>query len=66
MDGNLHTLGKRATDFVKAYREAKEEEATMIPAKHPTTWSPPAAEYLKLNFDGVVSGDSLWGWGFVL
>jgi len=35
-DGNLHTLGRRAIDFVKSYRDAKESEPASAPAKRPT------------------------------
>ncbi|KAJ8429791.1 hypothetical protein Cgig2_011307 [Carnegiea gigantea] len=64
-DGNLHTLGKRTINFVKSYRDAKESAPTG-PSKTSNCVEPPTVGYLKLNFDGVVSDDSFWGWVFIL
>jgi len=40
-EGNLHTLGKRAIDFVKSYCEVQESMSPLAAAKHATTWNLP-------------------------
>ncbi|KAJ8422423.1 hypothetical protein Cgig2_003003 [Carnegiea gigantea] len=65
-DQNLSILGKRAMDFVAPYREAQQDEVSLQPTRYPTSWTPPMAGYLKLNFDGSSLNNGLWGWGFVL
>ncbi|KAJ8451057.1 hypothetical protein Cgig2_026866 [Carnegiea gigantea] len=47
-DRHLQTLAKRATEFVKGYREVKiKVEPATIP--HPVFWSPPTPGLYKLN-----------------
>ena len=51
-DRNLEVLSKRATSFVRSYRESLEQARTKGDSA-PSLWQPPTSGMYKLNFDGA-------------
>jgi len=65
IEENVAQLSKRTVQFVMSYRQMKEQTCTTGHA-HPTTWKPPTAGVLKLNFDSRQVGEHGWGGGFAV
>ncbi|KAJ8430221.1 hypothetical protein Cgig2_009399 [Carnegiea gigantea] len=63
---HLEVLGKRAIAYIYNFREQQAVESSPSSAPHPSTWTPPMAGYVKLNFDGGFIGPSFAGWGFAV
>ena len=63
--GTHRNLAARAVQFVKNYRDFKEQESPPL-APRAMWWKPPPTGIYKLNFDAGKIEDNWNGWGFVI
>ncbi|KAJ8433506.1 hypothetical protein Cgig2_018040 [Carnegiea gigantea] len=65
-DRHLDKLGKRAISYIRNYCDQQEIDSSPSTVPHPSTWTPPTAGCVQINFDGGSIGGTHSGWGFAI